>query len=118
LLIGVGLAAMVVGAVDPLEGSLVIFPGAVLVATGAFVGRTTHRRLLYWGFGLVFLGVAAMWGLSALGGVGGSTGRSMWWLLVVLPYPVGWLVQVILGVLDVRHPQPTVLAPASEGSAG
>ncbi len=33
----------------------------------------------------------ALWGMSAIGGIGGSTGRSMWWALVLLPYPVGWV---------------------------
>jgi hypothetical protein len=118
LLIGVGLAAMVFGAIDPLEGSLVIFPGSAMVAVGAGVGQVPHRRLIYWGLGLVFLGVAALWWLSALGGVGPGTGRSMWWLLVVLPYPIGWLMQVIGGGLELRRRHAEAAAAASADSAG
>ena len=44
----------------------------------------------------VALGVATLWAMSALGGVGGDTGRSIWWLLVLLPYPVGWILAVVL----------------------
>jgi hypothetical protein len=32
-----------------------------------------------------------MAGMSALGGIGGDTGRSYWWALLFLPYPVGWI---------------------------
>jgi len=81
----VGLVAMLIGAVDPLEGSLVILPGIGLVALGAWLGNSRYRKLLSWSFVLVAVGVGEMWGLSAIGGLGGSTGRSEWWALVVLP---------------------------------
>jgi len=47
---------------------------------------------------LIAVGVGALFGLSALGGVGGRSGHSMWWLLTVLPYPVGWVMGLV-GVL-------------------
>jgi len=34
--------------------------------------------------------VGAVWGLSAFGGIGGDTGRSMWLGLLILPYLIGW----------------------------
>jgi hypothetical protein len=40
VLIIVGSIAMLVGAVDPMEGSLIILPGSGLVALGTFLGRT------------------------------------------------------------------------------
>jgi hypothetical protein len=95
---------MVIGLIDPLEGSLVILPGTGLAALGAALGAASHRTLLYWGFALVALGVAAMWGMSALGGIGGSTGRSMWWALLLLPYPVGWVLSLVGAVRAVRAP--------------
>jgi hypothetical protein len=96
----VGVLAMVVGTLDPLEGSLLILPGSGLVALGAFLGPTERRRVRFWfwTFILIAVGVAAMFGLSAVGGIGGSTGRSMWWGLVILPYPVGWLMALAGGV--------------------
>ena len=94
-----GLFGMLIGAIDPLEGSLIILPAAGLIALGALLGRSRHRRLLYWSFILVAVGIGALWVLSAFGGVGGHTGRSMWWLLIVLPYPVGWIMGLVGAIL-------------------
>ena len=77
-----GIAAMLIGAVDPLEGSLVIVPGSGLVALGARLGKSRHRKSLYWSFALVAAGVGALWGLSAIGGLGGPGGHPYWWGLV------------------------------------
>lgn len=90
-----GLVFMVLGAVDPLEGSVVIVGGSAMAAAGAHLGRSRHRRVLAWGFGLILTGVAIMFGMSAIGGIGGSTGRSMWWALTLLPYPAGWVLGLI-----------------------
>jgi hypothetical protein len=32
-------------------------------------------------------------------GIGGKSGRSLWWGLALLPYPVGWLMALIAGVI-------------------
>jgi len=32
-----------------------------------------------------------MFALSSIGGIGGESGRSMWWGILILPYPVGWV---------------------------
>jgi len=93
-----GMVAMVVGCVDPLEGSLLILPGTGLVALAAYLGRSRTLNLACWAFGLTAVGVAILFGLSAEGGVGGATGRSMMWLLVVLPYPVGAIMAFVGGV--------------------
>ena len=83
---------MLVGAIDPMEGSLVILPGSLLFAFGGLIGREERRIISYriWVATLIALGVAALWVSSMFGGFGGETGRSMWWALVLLPYPVGW----------------------------
>lgn len=98
-----GLVAMVIGALDPLEGSFVILPGTGLVALGALLGNSRHRILLYWSFVLVAVGVGALWGLSALGGLGGNSGRSNWWGLVLLPYPVGWILGLVGAIRSLRE---------------
>jgi len=92
ILIPVGGLAMLVGAIDPMEGSLVILPGSGLVALGTFLGHGQRRLLAYrvGVFILIALGVVALWGLSGLGGFGGTSGRSNWWGLLLLPYLVGW----------------------------
>ena len=106
----VGLAGMLLGAIDPLEGSPIVLAGSGLAALAALLGKAKLRRLLYWALGLAAVGVGAMWGLSALGGVGGSTGRSMWWALLVLPYGIGWIAGLVGAILTVveflRRPTP------------
>jgi hypothetical protein len=111
ILIIAGLVTLVIGLIDPLEGSLVILPGTALAALGAALGRASHRTLLYWGFALVAVGVGAMWGMSALGGIGGSTGRSMWWALLLLPYPVGWVLGLVGAVRSLRTTPGAAAAP-------
>ena len=92
ILIIVGSIGMLVGAIDPMEGSVVILPGSGLVALGAFVGQSEGRLIAYlvWIFILIAIGVGALWGLSAVGGFGGPTGRSNWWGVLMLPYVIGW----------------------------
>lgn len=105
----VGLVGMLVGAIDPLEGSLLILPGTGLLALAAWIGNSRHRRLLYLAVALVAVGVGLLWGLSAVGGFGGSTGRSMWWALSLLPYPVGWVMALVGAIRLLREaPSPTV----------
>ncbi len=98
ILVIAGLLAMLIGAIDPLEGSLLVLPGSGMVALGAFLGKSKYRRLLYMAFALIVIGVGAMFILSMFGGIGGNTGRSLWWGLIILPYPVGWVI-CFIGVI-------------------
>ena len=83
---------MLVGAIDPMEGSLLILPGSGLVALGTFLGHGERSLITYriWVFLLIAIGVGALLGMTMIGGIGGSTGYSMWWGLLVLPYLIGW----------------------------
>ena len=92
ILIVVGSIAMLVGAIDPMEGSLVILPGSGLFALGTFLGQSERRLIAYrvLVFILIAIGVGAMWGLTRVGGFGGNSGRSMWWGVLTLPYLIGW----------------------------
>lgn len=73
------------------------------MALGALVRRTNRREIAYRTtvFGLILFGVAALWGLSAMGGLGGGSGHSMWWALLTLPYVVGW----VMGILGHDSPR-------------
>ena len=91
-----GAIAMFLGAVDPLEGSVVVVVGSGLLLASEISKGATRRRPAFWTtvFVLVVIGVTAMFVLSSVGGIGGNTGRSMWWGLLILPYPVGWLLGI------------------------
>ena len=92
ILLTLGSIAMLVGALDPMEGSLVILPGSGLVVLGTFLGQSERRWIAYrvLVFILIAIGVGAMWGLTRVGGFGGNSGRSMWWGVLMLPYLIGW----------------------------
>ena len=94
----IGVVVMLAAALDPMEGSIVIVIGIALAAYAAGAGRSPHRALLYAGLALAAVGVTALWGLSAVGGFGGDTGRSNWWWLALVPYPVGWMLALVGGV--------------------
>jgi len=92
---------MGVGTLDPLEGSVLILLGSALVALGIWLGRREHYVIVYWtwAFALIAIGVGAMFALSAVGGIGGKSGHSLWWGLFILPYPAGWLMALVGGVI-------------------
>jgi hypothetical protein len=97
ILTTVGSIAMLVGALDPLEGSLVILPGSAIVTLGTFLsdGRRGLRSYWIWVFVLIAAGVSALFALSAWGGIGGRSGHSVWWGLLIVPYPVGWIMGIV-----------------------
>ncbi len=99
-----GFIMIIIGTVDPLEGSLAILAGSIVTAAAAWAGRTRNRPLAVTALICTLLGVGALWILSMQGGVGGDTGRSMWWLLLCVPYPVGWLLAIISAVQIMRSP--------------
>lgn len=98
-LILIGLLLLLVGALDPLEGSLAILTGTGVIALGTYLSDSAHWRFLTWAFGLVSAGVAGLFVLSALGGVGGDSGHPWWWGLLLLPYAVGWIMSLAGAVL-------------------
>lgn len=93
LTIGGGVAT-VAGGLDPLEGSPLLLLGSVLLALAGVLGEEAPRvrMLRFCIVVMIGVGVAAVWGLSALGGVGGDTGRSLGWMALTVPMVVGWSV--------------------------
>lgn len=117
----IGTLGLVVGTIDPLEGSVLIVAGVALITLAAFLGGSRHRRLLASSLVIIGAGVAGMWIISGYGGVGGDTGRSMWWLVPILvPYVLGWLLAVV-GTVRLfretfrRRPQPDLQPDANGG---
>lgn len=108
-LVTVGLAGLVVGAIDPLEGSVVILIGSAFVAFGTQLDGSRYRRIAAWGLALVLIGFSVMVTVTAIGGVGGSTGRSPWWATLVTPFAVGWFLGIVAGArahLDLYRDRP------------
>lgn len=93
----IGATAFLAGAVDPLEGSVVILAGSALLLGSELLKGPECRHAAFWTsvFILIVVGVASMFGLSSVGGIGGDTGRSWWWGLLILPYPVGWIAGIV-----------------------
>lgn len=98
----VGGIAMLLGTLDPMEGSVLILPGSGMVALGMYLGGKDRKTVLYWtwAFILIAIGVGALFGLSAVGGIGGKSGHSVWWGLLILPYPAGWLMALLGAVIS------------------
>jgi len=94
-LLVVGTLLMVVGAIDPLEGSMLILPGVMLVALETFLGGSRFTRLLARAGALVALGIVMMFASSARGGFGGPNGLPWWTMIFLLPYPAGWIMGLV-----------------------
>jgi hypothetical protein len=103
-LVIIGLVLMLIGVLDPLEGSVVIVAGSGMAALGARSGNSRHRLLVYWSSALIAIGVGAIWGLSAIGGIRGRSGHSVWWGSLILPYPVGWILGLVAAIRMLREP--------------
>lgn len=90
----IGVILLIVGAVDPLEGSIVIATGILLIIFSAYMTSDRHRKLFLGSGIMIVVGVFFLFYFSFLGGIGGETGLSWWWGLFILPYPAGWLFAV------------------------
>lgn len=96
MMVIIGSIGILAGALDPLEGSVVILIGSGLVGLGTVLNRDERRLIRYriLTFILIAVGVSAMFGLSARCGFGGPSGPSMWWRVLILPYLIGWSMSV------------------------
>lgn len=95
-----GVFLVLFGTLDPLEGSILIALGAVVLAVVTRMHQDPHARwyaLAAWG---ILFGVIAMFILSAFGGFGSESTLSYGWAILILPYPLGWL--ALLGLFYVR----------------
>jgi hypothetical protein len=107
-----GVVALIIGLIDPLEGSIVIAAGSLLIALATYLTHDRHRKLFLLSTILIAIGVSFLFYLSSLGGFGGSSKLSWWWGLLILPYPVGWIMAIVL--LIVRLTKGQKLKPREE----
>lgn len=104
--IGAGLIMMLLGAVDPLEDAPLIVGGALVATVAATVAHHPAARRLADETLLIAVGVAMMVVWSLVGGFGGASGRSVWWALTIMPYPLGVLAVVVTALHTLRRTQP------------
>jgi hypothetical protein len=85
---------------------VVILAGSALAAAAAVFDGIGRYRLPVTALLLIAAGVGALFGLSALGGVGGNSGRSIWLLLLCAPYPIGWVLGIVSAASRLRRHSP------------
>lgn len=92
----IGIIALIIGALDPLEGSVIIVIGGLLIALSTYLAKDRHWKIFLASLIMIIFGVIFLFYFSSLGGFGGSSTLSWWWGTLILPYPFGWLMSIIL----------------------
>lgn len=92
----IGVIAFILGTIDPLEGSIAIVLGSALIAVSTYYSKDRHWKRYLAALILIVFGVFFMLYFSSLGGFGGKSTLSWWWGTIILPYPIGWLITVVL----------------------
>ena len=98
ILIAVGLVLLLIGCSRP-AGRGVFYPawcGADY--NRVLVAKSQYADVLCWAVVLVSVGIGAMIVLTWMGGVGGNSSLSKWWLMVLWPYPIGWVMGLVGGM--------------------
>ncbi|MBP1673047.1 MAG: hypothetical protein H6Q25_862 [Bacteroidetes bacterium] len=90
-----GTVAFLIGVIDPLEGSIVICFGAILITIASYFRKETFFKWFLVSTLLILTGVIALFVVSSFGGLG-KDALSPWWGLVIIPYPIGWFFGVVL----------------------
>lgn len=99
----IGVIALIIGAIDPLEGSVVIAVGCMLVALSTYLTHDRHWKIFLASLIMILVGVFFLFYFSSLGGFGGTSALSWWWGMLILPYPIGWLISIITLIVRVAH---------------
>lgn len=96
IILYLGIVAVILGAADPLEGSIAIVVGSALISISTFLSKDCQWKKFLWATFMILIGVIYMFYVSSLGGFGGTSSRSWWWAFPILPYPVGWFWIIVL----------------------
>jgi hypothetical protein len=99
----IGVIAMIIGALDPMEGSVIILGGNVLLVISLFMTNDRHKMHFLISLIMIAFAVAYLYYISSLGGFGGNSSRSWWWGVPILPYPVGWIFAMVMLIKRVRQ---------------
>lgn len=94
-----GVIALIIGTIDPLEGSIVIEAGSGFLALSTYLTNDRHRKIFLVSLIMIIIGVSFLFYLSSLGGFGGTATLSWWWGTLILPYPIGWLISIVILII-------------------
>jgi hypothetical protein len=73
-----GVTALIIGILDPLEGSVVIAEGSLLITLATFLSHDRHLKIFLLSSILILVGVFFLFYLSSLSGFGGKSTLSWW----------------------------------------
>ena len=90
-----GILLFIVGKIDPLEGSVLIVVGSLLMTFWAFLVRSPRLDMHKWATALMIIGVLALFILSYLGGIKTDDPWKVIKWIIIAPYPAGWLLTVV-----------------------
>lgn len=87
-----GLVASIVGVLDPMEGSVLLMAGSILITISTYFMKDKYWKIFLTTSIMMVVGVFFLFYFSSLGGF---PPLSWWWGILILPYPIGWLMLVI-----------------------
>lgn len=99
----IGVIALIIGVLDPLEGSVVLAAGCALIALATYLTRDRYWKIFLTSLIMIVIGVFFLFYFSSLGGFGGTSALSWWWATLILPYPLGWLMSIITLIVRAAH---------------
>ena len=92
----IGVIALIIGILDPLEGSVVIASGIALLAFSTYLTHDRHWKIFFILLIMIVTGISFLFYFSLLGGFGGQSTLSWWWGTLIPSYTIGWLISIIL----------------------
>ncbi len=98
-----GVVAMILGAVYPLEGSVLILSGNLLLVISMYITNDRQRKQFLATLIMIAVGVFFIyftWSLREFGG----TSKLIWlWDILILLYPAGWIFAMVMLIIRVRQ---------------
>lgn len=88
-----GVILLIAGAIDPLEGSVLIAAGSLLTTVFIYIVNDRFKRYFLIALLLIVFGILSMFYVSARGGIGENDLPNIWFLTII-PYPLGWLMTI------------------------
>lgn len=99
----IGIIALIIGVLDPLEGSVVVAIGSAFIAISTYLTKDRHWKIFLVSLFMIVVGVFFLFYFSSLGGFGGKSTLPWAWISLILPYPLGWLMSVITLITRATH---------------